>query len=482
MASITRYLSSKKDSNGKAEVMLRLTVRRGLQCRLHTNTYLLPSRFNDGKIVMPRIKSADHYEIAQINRQIQDMENHLLDICLTEDVQLLTYEYMTLRAKAFLSSYNNPKEEAAPVTLKTPKKQKKTQTLAEVLHPEPASKSVSANDSSIFDAFKEYMVNKNVSEGRKARYKVVYRSLYRYEQYQKLLKGRKFCLSLQSFSVDDARDFEKFLREEFELYKKYPKLYAEDPLNEDTQRKLPKPTKRGDNIIVSLLRCLRAFFHYCMSKSYIVKDPFLGFDGTISERYGTPFYISIEERDKIADCDLSKSKALEVQRDIFIFQTLIGCRVSDMMRLTQKDIINGIVEYIPKKTMHERATVVRVPLNQRGLDILAKYKGVDSQGRILPFISTQKYNDAIKKIFKQCGITRMVTVLDPVTGEEVKRPMDEIASSHLARRTFVGNLYKKVKDPNLVGALSGHAEGSKAFSRYREIDDDIKKELIGYLD
>jgi hypothetical protein len=48
----------------------------------------------------------------------------------------------------------------------------------------------------------------------------------------------------------------------------------------------------------------------------------------------------------------------------------------------------------------------------------------------------------------------------------------------MARRTFIGNLYKKVKDPNLVGSLSGHKEGSRAFSRYREIDEEIKIDLV----
>ena len=62
------------------------------------------------------------------------------------------------------------------------------------------------------------------------------------------------------------------------------------------------------------------------------------------------------------------------------------------------------------------------------------------------------------------------------------RKRNEIASSHLARRTFIGNLYKKVKDPNLVGSLSGHKEGSKAFARYRDIDEDMKKELVDLLD
>ena len=76
----------------------------------------------------------------------------------------------------------------------------------------------------------------------------------------------------------------------------------------------------------------------------------------------------------------------------------------------------------------------------------------------------------------------MVTVLNPTTGAKEKRPLNEIASSHLARRTFIGNLYKKVKDPNLVGSLSGHKEGSKAFARYRDIDEDMTKELVNLLD
>ena len=59
-------------------------------------------------------------------------------------------------------------------------------------------------------------------------------------------------------------------------------------------------------------------------------------------------------------------------------------------------------------------------------------------------------------------------------GDITKEIVVNVASSHLARRCFVGNLYKQVKDPNLVGALSGHKEGSRAFARYREIDEDMK--------
>ena len=57
-----------------------------------------------------------------------------------------------------------------------------------------------------------------------------------------------------------------------------------------------------------------------------------------------------------------------------------------------------------------------------------------------------------------------------------------MAATHLARRTFVGNLYKKIKDPDIIGSMSGHANGSRSFIRYRSIDDDIKNEAIRYIE
>ena len=42
----------------------------------------------------------------------------------------------------------------------------------------------------------------------------------------------------------------------------------------------------------------------------------------------------------------------------------------------------------------------------------------------------------------------------------------------------VDGFEKLVKDPNLVSALTGHVEGSRAFTRYRTIDIDMKKDLV----
>lgn len=180
--------------------------------------------------------------------------------------------------------------------------------------------------------------------------------------------------------------------------------------------------------------------------------------------------------------DLSLHKQVEIQRDIFVFQSLIGCRIGDLYRMTKQNIINDAIEYIPRKTKEGNPLTVRVPLNDKAKSILEKYKDCEGN-KLFPFISEQKYNDAIKKAFELAEINnRIVTILDPLTNEEMKKPLYEVASSHMARRTFIGNIYKKVKDPNLIGALSGHKEGSKAFNRYREIDEEMKKELVNLLD
>lgn len=81
-------------------------------------------------------------------------------------------------------------------------------------------------------------------------------------------------------------------------------------------------------------------------------------------------------------------------------------------------------------------------------------------------------------MLKHCGIDRMVTILDTHGYQTVQKPLYEVASSHTARKTFVGNLYKQIPDPNLIASMSGHVDGNRAFACYRNIDDDMKRRLV----
>ena len=139
------------------------------------------------------------------------------------------------------------------------------------------------------------------------------------------------------------------------------------------------------------------------------------------------------------------------------------------------------VRMVDGRAFHQAVKTVVVPLNAIAMSIVEKYKDVLGD-QLLPFISSQNYNENIKTILEKAGITYLVTKLDSVTRTESKVPINEMASSHMARRTFIGNIYKLVKDPNLVSALTGHAEGSRAFNRYRDIDIDMKRDLVKILE
>jgi integrase len=80
------------------------------------------------------------------------------------------------------------------------------------------------------------------------------------------------------------------------------------------------------------------------------------------------------------------------------------------------------------------------------------------------------------------GIDRIVMTLNPLTRQAEQRPLYEVAASHLARRTFIGNLYKQVKDPALIASLTGHTENSVSFTRYRAIDDDTKRDILKMIE
>lgn len=155
--------------------------------------------------------------------------------------------------------------------------------------------------------------------------------------------------------------------------------------------------------------------------------------------------------------------------------------MGDLLQLRRSNVVNGAIEYIPRKTKEGHPVTVRVPLNDTAKAIIAKYSGRKGNA-LLPFISSQKYNESIKRAFLAAGLNRPVQVLNTITREPEMKPLYSVASSHMARRTFIGNLYKQAKDPNLIAQLSGHVEGSSAFARYRDIDEEMKAELVKLLE
>ena len=322
-------------------------------------------------------------------------------------------------------------------------------------------------DLPITEVFELFMERNRASEARVRHYKVVWRMLRRYELYCRVV------LKFDDFTADILRYIESFLTNEHSLKgnRRYDRICREV----DDSR---APMERGGNTISSKMKILRTFFLWAINNEYTDKNPFRKYS-IKTEVYGTPYYITLAERKQLHEADLSAHPHLERQRDIFIFQSVVGCRVLDVWAMTKANVVNGFVEYIARKTKDNCPVTVRVPLNDVAKSILEKYKDLPGM-QLLPFTS-QQYNRDIKTMFEMAGLDRIVTVINPKTREEEKKRLCDIASSHLARRTFSGNLYKETPDPNIIGKLSGHKEGSRAFARYRDIDDDMLTDLVSKL-
>ena len=326
-----------------------------------------------------------------------------------------------------------------------------------------------------FKLYEKFQERQEISESRSRQYKVLKCTLERYQLYVSSTSSydSNYKIKLHNIDSDFLSDFYSYVENEHIYYSKFPEVFS------CTHKKVaPKP--RSKNTMTDLFKKFRAFLNWCFVQEYISTKPFSKFK-LESETYGTPFYLTLDELKLVHETNFKDEPILNIQKDIFVFQCCVGCRVGDLMNLKKTDLINGNIEYIPNKTIKEIGKTVVVPLNNMAKGIVEKYFNI-LNSELLPFSSPQKYNEDIKKILEKCEITRLVSVLDPLSRREKKVPINTIATSHMARRTFIGNIYKNVKNPNLVASLTGHTEGSKAFSRYRDIDNEMKKELVGLLE
>lgn len=221
----------------------------------------------------------------------------------------------------------------------------------------------------------------------------------------------------------------------------------------------------------------RAFLSHAEKERLITRNPFKDYQ-VESERYGDPIFLTKEERDSLYYLDIDNPR-LARARDLFLLQCFIGCRVGDFIKLKHSNIINGIVHYIPEKTSSEAQKVCKVPLTSKARAIIEKYDMPD--GSLVPFMSPQKYNDYIKELLEYAGINRPVVRLNPVTRKEEIVPIYQVASSHMARRTFIGLLHKTVKN-EIISSMSGHSENSKAFKRYYNVDEEDQKTAINTIE
>lgn len=172
-------------------------------------------------------------------------------------------------------------------------------------------------------------------------------------------------------------------------------------------------------------------------------------------------------------------------RDWLLISCYTGQRVSDFMRFTKDHIRvedgKQLIEFTQKKTGKN----MTIPLHPKVLKILEKRDGEFPRP-----ISSQKYNDYIKKVCKKAKIKKKIkgSKLEKVDNSS-KYPYRkqageyekwELVTSHIGRRSFATNFYGKIPTSFLI-YTTGHKTEEMFLNYIGKSNKDIALELTKYF-
>lgn len=417
--SVKFYLEKRKSSKSKDTPILMYVSFKGDRLQYYTGCRCLANQWIDSTTTDGvRIQQMKRNSIAPNGDTFVDVNNRL-NTLKAETAKILNH------AEAL--SIEKPKEYLKTELDKILNKKRKIDT--------------SQESNNFFDRYEKYVENSTFSTGRKKHYATSI----------KKLKSFKPDLTFETLTPQTLYDFQKYL---FVHY------------------------NNSKNTVSGEMKRLRAFLKYAMRNHYTKNYPFENYK-IPAETYGEPFFLTLEERDILYNAKITPPH-IERAKDIFVFQCLIGCRVGDLVKFTKSSIIDGCIEYIAGKTRDNKPRIARVPLTKKPLAIIEKYNLPGE--KLLPYISSVKYNEYIKKALFKAGITRAVTIIDKETQTSIQVPICEIASSQMARRTFIGGLYRKNAKNEIIASMSGHSEKSTSFRRYHNIDRENQKDTIKLIE
>jgi len=228
----------------------------------------------------------------------------------------------------------------------------------------------------------------------------------------------------------------------------------------------------GLNTIGNYIDDIKLFCKNANLKGYKVTNEYLHKDFYTPSNKAIDIYLNEQEINTIFNSTFSQ-EYLSNAKDWFIIGLRTGFRISDFLELTEENLVDGFIE---KDTVKTGFPVI-IPLHDQVASILQKRNG-DFPRKI----SDQKFNEYIKIIAKDAGLTtltqgaRMKKI--EVTGENGEKriisrktigkyPKHELVTSHICRRSFATNLYGKIETLTIM-KITGH-QTEQQFLRYIKI-------------
>ncbi len=181
-------------------------------------------------------------------------------------------------------------------------------------------------------------------------------------------------------------------------------------------------------------------------------------------------YLTEAELVKMFEYDLSNNFRLERVRDLFLIGCWTGLRFSDFTTIQPGDINGDRIRVRTKKTNHK----VIIPIHKTVREIFEKY-----HYELPSAISNQKFNKYISEVAELAEISEPFTKTITRAGkiETTTLPKYKFVTSHVARRSFATNAYKRKVEPLLIMAITGHKTETE-FLKYLKVTEEEKAQMF----
>jgi integrase len=195
-------------------------------------------------------------------------------------------------------------------------------------------------------------------------------------------------------------------------------------------------------------------------------------------------YLTPNEIEAIENIHFEREALLNA-RDWLIISCETAQRVSDFLGYKIEDIRYekntkgkkvALLDIVQKKTKN----AISIPLSSKVMKIIER-RG----GKFPRKISDQKYNEYIKEIAKEAGLTQLVngSKQDVITRRKVfgKFPKWELVTSHIGRRSYATNKFGVIPT-SLIMTMTGHKTEREFLKYIGKSETSMAMQLAEYID
>ncbi len=243
---------------------------------------------------------------------------------------------------------------------------------------------------------------------------------------------------------------------DFSFYDQYTNYLRSQPPR-GRQKSRPEEMQEGvqDSTLEKYISSFKTFMRWSMKRGFHKNMVFNDMEFVAKrDKENGIITLTPAELETFWNYDFSNNPRFDRVRDLFCFGCFTAARWSDIQAFNKDDVKGDVWTFESYKSKKE-IVIPLIGFAAPALKILKKYNFV------LPRLSGQKFNEALKEAASIAGINTPVTMKRSIGSRQIiiERPKCKFMSSHTARRTCITILLNYEYLPvTLVQQITGHTK------------------------